>query len=114
MEGKFEQMAMAVASQQEIDADKKLADLKAQRDHVLKAFDFQISEVETEKNATKLQKEKMKLEEKENKIRTDMIQQMLEKESQGVFIGNKPAQPGFNPNPFTLMQDAGQNDQPIE
>ena len=99
---RFEQMAMAVASKGELTADQKLTELKAQRDQIMKAFDFKIGETESEKSAFKFEKDKINLQKKEEKLQSDLISSMLEKHSQGVFIGADPAEKTFNPNPFPM------------
>ena len=106
MENKFEQMALAVSRNNEVDSEMNINDLKAKRDQIMKTFDFKINELEAQKTEQKAFQNQVKSEQKKNKIRTEMITSMLEAQggegsgsgvqpqdqsSGGVFIGRQPA-----------------------
>jgi hypothetical protein len=120
MANKFQDMAMAISKSNSIDSELQLNDLKARRDEIMKAFDFKIDSITTERAEQKRFQDAAKAEESKNKIRTDLIQQMLDganpeeaqglldKTTKGVFTGREQQPEGFNPNPFPLLDTAAQ------
>jgi hypothetical protein len=76
----FHKMAEAMATKNNIDTDAQLNDIKNQKDSIMQFFNIKIAELELQKNEQKAVEQGIKTQQKENKLKQDLISEYMKSE----------------------------------